>query len=73
MTALRWIGRALAFMLISVPLAAMGAVCEALEPRRSPTMHCKVCGGDCGQCGGPVTDPSYVWDSWKGCYVRRWR
>lgn len=22
-------------------------------------MTCKVCGSDCGQCGGPITDPSY--------------
>ncbi|MFZ5715780.1 MAG: hypothetical protein ACOY3N_23380 [Bradyrhizobium sp.] len=33
---------------------------------------CKICGGDCGQCGEPVTDPSHEWDADQGAYVRRW-
>ena len=30
-----------------------------------PVKLCKICGGDCGQCGGPVTNPSHVWDATK--------
>ena len=26
---------------------------------------CKICGGDCGQCGSPNTNPSYIWDKNK--------
>lgn len=30
--------------------------------KKSNKTSCKICGANCGQCGGAVTNPSYIWD-----------